>query len=72
MTSALKRWIPRIIILAILAGGGLANIEVGAARMAFIYSKQVREYLRRLQIAGLDRESRLTIPKEIPFEELAA
>ncbi|HZR81593.1 MAG TPA: ferritin-like domain-containing protein [Candidatus Binatia bacterium] len=57
---------------AILAGGGLANIDVGMARMAFIYSKQVREYLRRLQIAGLDRESRLTIPKEIPFEDLAA
>jgi hypothetical protein len=40
--------------------------------MAFIYSKQVREYLRRLEIAGLDREPRLTIPKEIPIEALAA
>jgi hypothetical protein len=57
---------------AILAGGGLANIELGMSRMAFIYAKQVREYLRRLQIAGLDREPRLTIPKEIPTEELAA
>jgi hypothetical protein len=57
---------------AILAGGGLANIEVGMARMAFIYEKQVQEYLRRLKIAGLDREPRLTIPKQIPFEELAA
>ena len=36
------------------------------------YIAQVKEYLRRLQIAGLDREPRLTIPKEIPFEELAA
>ncbi len=57
---------------AILAGGGLANIELGMQRMAFIYAKQVREYLRRLHIAGLDRESRLTIPKEIPFDEIAA
>lgn len=57
---------------AILAGGGIDNIELGMARMAFIYEKQVREYLSRLQIAGLDREPRLTIPKSIPFEELAA
>ena len=57
---------------AILAGGGLANIELGMQRMAFIYAKQVREYLRRLKVAGLDREPRLTIPQEIPFEEIAA
>jgi hypothetical protein len=57
---------------AILAGGGLANIELGMARMAFIYAKQVREYLRRLELAGLDREPRLTIPKEIPLESMAA
>jgi hypothetical protein len=57
---------------AILAGGGIANIELGMTRMAFIYAKQVKEYLRRLEIAGLDREPRLTIPKEIPYEDLAA
>lgn len=57
---------------AILAGGGLSNIEMGMARMAFIYEKQVREYLHRLEVAGLDREPRLTIPKQIPFEDLAA
>ncbi len=57
---------------AILAGGGIENIQVGMARMAFIYEKQVQEYLRRLQIAGLDREPRLTIPKQLPLEELAA
>lgn len=57
---------------AILAGGGLANIELGMARMGFIYSKQVKEYLGRMRIAGLDRESRITIPLEIPIEELAA
>jgi hypothetical protein len=57
---------------AILAGGGLANIELGMARMGFIYTKQVKEYLNRMRIAGLDRESRITIPLEIPIEELAA
>ncbi len=57
---------------AILAGGGLANIELGMARMAFIYKKQIREYLNRLKVAGLERESRLTIPIEIPYADLAA
>ena len=47
---------------AILAGGGLANIELGMARMAFVYRKQVREYLDRLKVAGLKRESCITIP----------
>lgn len=57
---------------AILAGGGLENIELGMARMAFIYRKQVSEYLGRLRVAGLDRSSRITIPLEIPFDEIAA
>ncbi len=57
---------------AILAGGGLENIPLGMARMAFIYRKQVKEYLKRLEIAGIDRMPRLTIPLEIPFDELAA
>jgi hypothetical protein len=57
---------------AILAGGGLENIELGMARMAFIYRKQVSEYLRRLKVAGLDRSSRITIPLEIPDFGLAA
>jgi hypothetical protein len=57
---------------AILAGGGLENIELGMARMAFIYRKQVSEYLRRLKVAGLDRSSRITIPLEIPDLGLAA
>ncbi len=57
---------------AILAGGGLENIEVGMVRMAFIYTKQIREYLNRIKIAGLDRTSRITIPLEIPVEEFAA
>ncbi|HJP34936.1 MAG TPA: ferritin-like domain-containing protein, partial [Gammaproteobacteria bacterium] len=51
---------------AILAGGGLENIGLGMERMAFIYKKQVSEYLSRLKVAGLDRSSRLTIPLEIP------
>ncbi len=57
---------------AILAGGGLANIELGMARMAFIYAKQIKEYLNRLKVAGIDRASRLTIPLEIPQDILAA
>jgi hypothetical protein len=68
LTLEPQTWGPR----AILAGGGLANIEQGMARMAFIYGKQVKEYLNRLRIAGLDREPRLTIPKDIPYEALAA
>ncbi len=57
---------------AILAGGGLDNIELGMARMAFIYRKQVHEYLQRLKVAGIDRASKLSIPLEIPFDEIAA
>jgi hypothetical protein len=57
---------------AILAGGGLQNIELGLARMAFIYKKQVKEYMSRLRVAGLDRSSRITIPLEIPDLGLAA
>jgi hypothetical protein len=57
---------------AILAGGGLANIELGMQRMSFVYAKQIREYLNRLKVAGLERESRLTIPQEIPFDDRAA
>ncbi len=57
---------------AILAGGGLANIELGMARMAFIYTKQIKEYLNRLKVAGIDRAPRLTIPAEIPQDILAA
>lgn len=68
LTLEPQTWGPR----AILAGGGLANIELGMMRMAFIYSKQVKEYLNRLKVAGLDREPRLSIPKEIPFADLAA
>jgi hypothetical protein len=57
---------------AILAGGGLANIELGMMRMAFIYQKQVQEYLQRLKVAGIDRANRLSIPTEIPYAEIAA
>jgi hypothetical protein len=57
---------------AILAGGGLEHLDLGLARMAFIYSKQIKEYLGRLKVAGLDRESRLSIPTEIPYDAIAA
>ena len=57
---------------AILAGGGIENIELGMARMAFIYAKQVKEYMSRLKVAGLDRSSKITIPLEIPDLGIAA
>ncbi len=41
-------------------------------RMAFIYQKQVHEYLQRLKVAGIDRTNRLSIPTEIPYAEIAA
>jgi hypothetical protein len=41
-------------------------------KLAFLYNKQVREYLHRLRVAGLDREPRLKIPQELPAFELAA
>jgi hypothetical protein len=57
---------------AILAAGGLENIEMGMARLAFLYGKQVREYLHRLEVAGLDRTPHVTIPLELPTAVLAA
>ena len=35
-------------------------------RTAFLYQKQVREYLHRLHVAGLDREARCKMPLELP------
>jgi hypothetical protein len=57
---------------AILAAGGISNIELGMARLAFLYNKQVREYLHRLKVAGLDRQPRMKIPLELPAIALAA
>jgi hypothetical protein len=57
---------------AILAAGGISNIELGMARLAFLYNKQVREYLLRLKVAGLDRQPRMKIPLELPAIDLAA
>ena len=50
----------------------MANIEVGLARLAFLYNKQVKEYLHRLKVAGLERESRMKIPQELPALAIAA
>jgi hypothetical protein len=51
---------------AILAGGGVEHIFEGMAKLSYLYTKQVREYLHRLKVAGLDRSSRLAIPLELP------
>jgi len=53
---------------AILAGAGLAGIDLGLSRVALLYARQVREYLGRLGTAGLDRAGRITIPVELPVQ----
>jgi hypothetical protein len=50
----------------ILAGGGVDRMMEGMMRTAFLYQKQVREYLHRLHVAGLDREARCKMPLELP------
>jgi hypothetical protein len=52
---------------AILAGGGVDRIYEGMQKIAFLYAKQIREYLHRLKMAGLDRASRMRIPTELPL-----
>ncbi|MFQ5479232.1 MAG: ferritin-like domain-containing protein [Candidatus Binatia bacterium] len=56
---------------AILAGRGIENIQLGVARIGFLYAKQIKEYLHRLKVAGLDRETQMKIPVELPAEMLA-
>ncbi|HUO05753.1 MAG TPA: ferritin-like domain-containing protein [Candidatus Binataceae bacterium] len=51
---------------AILAGGGVDHIYEGFAKLGGLYTKQVREYLHRLKVAGIDRTSQLAIPLELP------
>lgn len=51
---------------AILAGKGVENIQLGMTRLAFLYNKQIKEYLQRLKIAGIDRQPRMKIPVELP------
>lgn len=50
----------------ILAGGGVDRMMEGMMRTAFLYTKQVREYLHRLHVAGLDRTERCKMPLELP------
>jgi len=50
----------------ILAGGGVERMQEGMLRTAFLHQKQVREYLHRLKVAGLDRTERCKIPMELP------
>ena len=51
---------------AILAGGGVDRIFEGMPKLGFLYAKQVREYLHRIEMAGLKRASRIKIPMELP------
>ncbi|MBI5505190.1 MAG: ferritin-like domain-containing protein [Deltaproteobacteria bacterium] len=57
---------------AILAGDGLQDIRAGLSQVAFVYARQVREYLRRLKVAGVDRQSRIRIPVELPLGRVGA
>ena len=50
----------------ILAGGGVDRMQEGMMKTAFLFQKQVREYLHRLKVAGLDRSERCRMPMELP------
>lgn len=50
----------------ILAGGGVDRMQEGMMKTAFLFEKQVREYLHRLKVAGLERASRCKLPLELP------
>ncbi len=46
--------------LAILAGGGIQNIDQGFARLMIMRKKQINEYMHRLEVIGLgDRRERM-------------
>ncbi len=53
---------------AILAGGGVENMHEGLIKTAYLYTKQIQEYLQRLKVAGLDRTERIAIPIELPMD----
>jgi hypothetical protein len=50
----------------ILAGGGIDRMQEGMLRTAYLFQKQVREYLHRLHVAGLHRAERCRLPLELP------
>jgi hypothetical protein len=41
-------------------------MQEGMMKAAFLFRKQVTEYLHRLKVAGLDRTNRCKIPLELP------
>jgi hypothetical protein len=49
----------------ILAGGGVDRMQEGMMRLAFLHQKQVKEYLHRLRVGGLERSERCRIPMEL-------
>jgi hypothetical protein len=50
----------------ILAGGGVDRMQEGMMKIAYLYTKQIKEYLQRLKVAGIDRTERIVIPIELP------
>jgi len=41
-------------------------MQEGMMKTGFLFEKQVREYLHRLKVAGLDRSERCRMPMELP------
>jgi hypothetical protein len=53
--------------VAILLGGGLAQIDKGMEGMAHLWSMFIEEYLQRCARAGFERRDRCTIPTQAPW-----
>ncbi|MCP5031802.1 MAG: ferritin-like domain-containing protein [Actinomycetia bacterium] len=53
--------------LAVLAGGGIKNIDAGMEAVKLVWKRICDEYLNRCDMAGLDRRSRIRLPEEAPY-----
>jgi hypothetical protein len=53
--------------LAVLAGGGLDHIDRGMDAVKVVWRRITDEYLKRCDLAGLDRRSRIQLPADAPY-----
>jgi hypothetical protein len=53
--------------LAVLAGGGVKHIDRGFDAVKVLWKRMVEGYLKRCEVAGFDRRSRIRVPTEPPF-----
>lgn len=53
--------------LAVLAAGGIKNIDKGMDAVKVVWKRITDEYLNRCDLAGLDRRSRIVLPAEAPY-----